>query len=190
MDKGDRVKIISGQGRGQLGTIFWVGENRYGSGKRFGVEGDDGRTWWINDTDTEPLAGGEDPGPPEAPTFEKGDRVGWSVRGVEGTGRVFWIGDSRRGGQRLGINDDNGEEAVWLDARQVHALEDQAAPTAAAPAPSWDDNGADDDEPQSSWEPAPALSEPPPMDGPPVDDSIYDSLAASVDEDEPPPDAW
>ncbi len=186
MDKGTRVRIIDGPGRDQLGTVFWVGENRYGSGSRFGVEGDDGRTWWINDTDCEALAGGEDPGRPEGPTFDKGDRVGWTLRGVEGTGKVFWIGESRRGGQRLGINDDHGEEALWLDARQVHRLEDQSEPAPQEEA----STGGSAPPAESTWEPAPAPTGPPPMDGPPVDDGWYDSLAASVDEDEPPPDAW
>ena len=42
--KGDRVKVTSGRSEGVTGTVFWMGQNKYGPGDRFGVRGDDGQT--------------------------------------------------------------------------------------------------------------------------------------------------
>lgn len=181
MDKGTRVRIISGrQGQGATGTVFWTGPSRYGEGLRLGVRGDDGATWWVDEGNVEETTAGPPPVDP-GPTFEKGDRVAFEVAGRQGTGSVFWIGESRHGpGQRLGIHDDDGEEAVWLDARFAR-LETATPPAAASEV-----------EEETPWEPYPESYEMPPVDdGAPTDDAYLDALAAQVapdDSEEPPGD--
>lgn len=172
MDKGTRVKIVKGNGKDQTGTVFWTGPDRYRSGLRLGISGDDGETYWVSEEDVEKT----DSTPPPAPTFDKGDRVRFRNRGQEGTGTVFWIGDSRSGpGQRLGIRDDsNPDDAVWLDGRFAHPLppeEDQGAP----PDTDW----------PRPYDASTALN-PPPRDDepPPIDDAYIDQMAATIEEDD------
>lgn len=127
MKKGDRVKIKSGKGLGVCGSIFWEGASRYGDGKRFGMRGDDGETYWVDQSQVEEASG---PAPVEeaGDTFEKGARVQFKLGEREGVGSVFWTGNSRNGpGQRLGVRDDeNPDDAVWIDARFCQAIEGEA----------------------------------------------------------------
>ena len=194
-NKGDRVEIKPGeQGAGVTGEVFWIGTKKWGDGERLGVRGDDGDTYWIDDTGVEKSTKGPPP-PDPSQTFSKGDRVSFKSRGREGRGRVFWIGESRHGpGQRLGIDDDDGEEAVWLDARFARALDpaDDSAPAAApAPAsggyggPSYGGSSSNDDDADIPWTPPldmNAMPAPPPMD-----DSWIDSMAAAQDAEEDAP---
>jgi hypothetical protein len=208
VDKGSRVRIISGPNTGVTGTIFWSGKDKYKGGKRFGVRGDDGETHWVG----EQLVESTDAPEPavEGPHFEKGDRVEFKLQGQTGTGTVFWIGDSRQGGQRLGVrNDADPDNAVWIDARFCSRSD--------APEPArergggrsgdrsnnrrsgnnqdagWGAWGSDDDAVDNSYEAAMAgtntrVPDPPPEHGsPPADDGYYDDLAASCDDDDAPP---
>lgn len=52
-EKGDRVRIVAGDAKGHSGTVFWVGESKFGPGKRFGVRGDDGETYWADQGEAE-----------------------------------------------------------------------------------------------------------------------------------------
>jgi hypothetical protein len=169
--KGARVTIVHGRtGKGVSGTVFWTGPNKYGSGERLGLRGDDGETYWSTDEDVE-AATGAPPVLEAGPSFNKGDRVAFTQGGLECAGTVFWTGDSRNGpGQRIGIKDDaNPDEAVWLDSRQARALTDE--PLSASPAPrasatpsrasSEDDDGAVSIGAPISLD---ELPEPPPMD--------------------------
>ncbi|MFT4621374.1 MAG: hypothetical protein ACI8PZ_000026 [Myxococcota bacterium] len=192
MDKGTRIRIVKGRkGKGVAGTVFWEGPNKWGEGTRLGIEGDDGQTYWIASDSVEPLTKAEDAGPPPPPEVSKGDRVAYQQGDAEGVGRVFWVGKGRNGGLRLGINDDESEEPVWLDARAVRVLDDgemaapspppspRALPTqpAASPADDYGFIAADEDDeppPPVPWsgpvgEP-PQRDEPPPFDYAPVDD--------------------
>lgn len=161
MDKGTRIKIVQGQsGVGIAGEIFWVGANKYGPGKRFGVRGDDGETYWVDAELVEPTSEAA-PGPQDASElFQKGDRVAFKVGGREGEGEVFWIGESRRGGQRLGVRPTDDDEAVWLDSRQATRLDETPG-------------GAEPD-----------LGEPPPLDAwpPPIDDATLEAWANTSEE--------
>lgn len=192
MEKGDRVRITDGrQGKGQSGSVFWKGPNKYGGGERLGVRGDDGETYWVNSDDCE-KDDGPAPEPEAGPTFSKGDRVAFRVRGREGTGSVFWIGESRNGpGQRLGINDDEGEDAVWVDAIQARPLEAHedngppahpsgpAAPASALPAPASDSD--EDFIPADFWEPSVGMDDMP--DAPPLDDAEAERWAGWDDDE-------
>lgn len=203
MDKGDRVRITGGrQGKDKTGTIFWKGPNKYGSGERFGVRGDDGETYWVSSDDVESTDAA--PPPVEAgPTFEKGDRVAYEVRGEPGVGEVFWIGQSKSGpGQRLGVRPDGSDEAVWLDARRARPATEEDEQAAAARSleaePTWDTGSpgssapmSDDDEdlPQDAF--APQLSEDDLPPAPPADDAQAERWSATFDDDEePPPADW
>lgn len=169
MDKGARVTITGGRnGKGVSGEVFWKGANKWGSGERLGVRGEDGETYWVSDEDVE-LASGPAPKVEAGPTFSKGDRVMFKQRGEEGTGSVFWIGESRNGpGQRLGIrNDADPDNAVWLDARFAKPLEGEAPPAGGAPPAVLHDDG-DSEEP---WSPPVNMDEVP---GPPIDDAYVD----------------
>lgn len=195
MDKGTRVRITSGKGRGVSGNIFWKGANKWGPGDRYGVRGDDGETYWVAESDVEP-DGSKAPPPPTGPTFDKGDRVRFKNRGEEGTGTVFWVGKSRNGpGQRLGINDDHGEDAVWLDAHRCEPLADEPnqAPQGDAPARTapprgdWSGGGAPADE--APYAPNLDMNEMP--EAPPIDDAQFDQWASYEEaDDEPPPGDW
>lgn len=185
MDKGARVRITGGrQGKGKTGEIFWKGPNKWGEGERFGVRGDDGETYWVADRDVE-VCSESAPEPEAGPTFAKGDRVRFQRRGVEGTGTVFWIGESKNGpGQRLGVRDDaaDGEDdAVWIDARLCEVLDGDGPPPRSAPARL--SQGSHDDE----VPPAQSYEMPPLDDGPPLDDAYAESWASAIDEAEEPP---
>lgn len=133
-DKGDRAAIVAGRKNpvGTRGQIFWIGENKYGDGMRYGLRGDDGETYWCDESHLGPEEGA--PPPPEPAQTEpqeelaKGSRVSiikGPSAGVEG--EVFWTGKSRYGnGMRYGLKDDEGE-TYWADSHQVELL--------AAPAP-------------------------------------------------------
>ncbi|MEZ4335309.1 MAG: hypothetical protein R3B82_01660 [Sandaracinaceae bacterium] len=140
-EKGDRAAIVAGRKNpvGIRGQIFWVGENKYGDGMRYGLRGDDGETYWCDQSHLGP----EDaaPPPPEGSTgpkeaIDKGARVSITKgpsAGVEG--EVFWVGESRYGpGMRYGIRDEAGE-THWADSHQVEALAAPAPKPAAAPRP-------------------------------------------------------
>ena len=182
MDKGTRVTIVDGhQGKGQSGSVFWTGKNKWGDGERLGVRGDDGETYWVSDADVETTTG-EAPEQPAGDTFEKGDRVSFTQRGQAGTGTVFWIGQSKNGpGQRLGVRDDNGEEAVWIDARIAKALEGDAPPPARQNSNSGSAQEGESDQTPDAWSPSLDISDMPPEA--PIDDSSADQWAQWDDEE-------
>ena len=204
MKKGSRVRFKSGAKAGVTGTIFWTGKDKYKGGERYGINGDDGQTHWANSSEVE----ASDAPAPEVDAgelFEKGDRVRYRDRGNTGTGSVFWLGDSRRGGQRLGIrSDDDPDNAVWLDARFVERLREEDDPGAPPPparsgrgsqrsggsAGGWDDDGpVFDNTPEAMQGMGDGQVPEPPSDLPgsaPMDDSYLDSLAATVDDDDVP----
>lgn len=186
MDKGTRIQIVKGKHKGVNGTVFWEGPNKWGEGTRLGVEGDDGQTYWVASSNVEPLTKAQDAGPPPPPELSKGDRVAWKNRGDAGTGTIFWVGQTKSGRPRVGINDDEAEDAVWVDARAVTKLEDEPGPPPGASpsrhqptrssAPEPEPFFEDDDEapPPEPWsgpigEP-PVMDEPPPYDYAPFDD--------------------
>lgn len=188
MDKGTRVKIINGNGKDQVGTVFWTGKDRYGDGLRLGVRGDDGETYWISQRDVEK----SDAVLPEGDTFDKDDRVRFRKDGVECYGTVFWLGQSRNGpGQRLGIRDDNDpEEAVWLDARFAEKLAEGEGPPAPAAPPrrGGGNRGGGGSYSRDDGDAMPADYAPPMGAGempaaPPMDDSWIDQMASQIDED-------
>jgi hypothetical protein len=165
--------------------VFWKGPNKYGSGERLGVRGDDGGTYWVADSDVEPTTS-ESPKLEAGSSFEKGDRVGFRNQGRDGTGSVFWLGQSRNGpGQRLGIRDDDGDEAVWLDARFVKSVDPEQDPprSASTQATEHDDPQAlayEDDEGGASWTPQLGMDDRP--QPPPLDDSQSDAWASELEE--------
>ena len=117
MDKGTRVKIVKGRKAvGMTGTVFWYGDNKFGEGKRCGIEGDDGETYWISESNLEKT----NDAAPELEIPEKGTRVVFtSEAGEEVEGEVFWSGESKSGRTvRLGVKDAEGE-THWLDARKA-----------------------------------------------------------------------
>lgn len=191
-NKGDRVQIEPGnKGEGVCGEVFWKGPKKWGEGERLGVRGDDGETYWIDDDCVSPSnksAPVQEPGD----TFSKGDRVSFKSRGRTGRGSVFWIGESRNGpGQRLGINDDDGEDAVWLDARFAEALspdeDDQGSGGGYGGAGTGGGyggaaSGGSSDDADIPWTP--------PLDPgniptpPPMDDSMADTWAANQEDDD------
>ena len=129
-EKGDRAAIVSGRKNvGVRGQIFWIGENKYGPGVRYGLRGDDGETYWVDESNI----GSEDgappaPAPPEPKeTLEKGSRVSITKGASAGAeGEVFWVGESKYGpGMRYGVKDDEGE-THWADEHQVELLEGPA----------------------------------------------------------------
>lgn len=140
VDKGARVEIVKGRkGKGVTGEVFWIGDDRYNEGgKRVGVSGDDGETYWIRMDYVQET----DKAPPEvaAPELSKGDRVIWSQGDEAGEGLVFWTGEGKRGDPRVGVQCDDGETR-WFDARRVTLLTDGVdAPSApAADEPAWSD---------------------------------------------------
>lgn len=189
-NKGDRVQIKPGNnGGGVCGEVFWKGAKKWGDGERLGVRGDDGETYWIDDEYVE-ATDKTSPPPDPGDTFNKGDRVKFKNRGREGRGTVFWIGESRNGpGQRLGIDDDDGEDAVWLDARFAKALSPDEDVPAAPGAPSGGgyggggygggDQAADDGAPWTPPVDPGAMPTPPP-----IDDSFADAWAAGQEDEE------
>jgi len=118
-DKGERAAIVKGRkGVGVRGEVFWVGPNKYGEGMRFGLKGDDGLTYWVDEADigTEAEAPPAPPPPPAGPILEKGDRAEIvSGKDAGKQGEVFWVGQSRYStDMRYGMKDDDGE-TYWVD---------------------------------------------------------------------------
>ncbi len=175
-EKGARAAIMAGaKGAGVRGEIFWIGENKYGPGMRYGLKGDDGQTYWVD----EASLGAEDAAPPPpAPkpgaasadsgvTFDKGDRVTIAAGPGSGKiGRVFWAGRSKYGpGMRYGVRDDD-DTAHWLDAHEVKPAQAPAEQGAApggsvrreseAPTPEPPFFGDNDSLPPEAYEDAPA----------------------------------
>lgn len=129
-NKGDRAAIVAGRKNphGIRGEIFWVGDNKYGPGKRYGLKGDDGDTYWCDETHLGAEA--DAPPPPEPrpedarPVLKKGSRVEITGgrEGVGEKGEVFWVGDSKFGkGMRYGVRD--GDATYWVDEQFVTLLE-------------------------------------------------------------------
>lgn len=176
--KGDRVGIVGGrQGKGMRGEVFWIGESRYGKGARYGIRGDDGETYWI---DEQQVGAETDVPAPELPEpgepLAKGTRVQITRGEAAGTlGEIFWVGESKYGrGPRYGIRDDGGE-THWIDGPGCEPS-DAPAPAAAA-----------------RTEPANEFEDPPPPsaraadfdDAPlPTDDDL--AFPEADDDDEPP----
>lgn len=165
--KGDRVKVIGGKkSLGVTGTIFWVGENKYGEGQRFGIRGDDGETHWVAEELCE--ATRETMEVPEGPEIGKGDRVQWGEGDDLLEGTVFWLGPNKFGpGTRIGVKDDDGE-THWLDSRRLTQVAEGAAPAPRPPRAPRGGSAFDEPDPFSSppvWE-----------DAPPVDDAWADSV--------------
>lgn len=179
MDKGTRVRITKGRDEGKAGVVFWVGEDRYGPGKRFGLRGDDGTTYWAREADVE-----VDDGPaPELPTadrtYGKGDRVAYEVDGERAYGSVFWTGESRAGGQRLGLKAEADGETVWRDARFVEPADDGAP--AARTHERADDDGVDAI--PAEYSSNLGMDELPPAAD--YDDAAIDALMSGFDDDPP-----
>ncbi len=172
VEKGDRVVITGGRkGVGVRGVVFWKGPDKFGHGDRFGVEGDDGSTYWVSGTC---LAPDEQP-PHAAPevVYQRGDRV-YVLDGDDRIeGEVFWVGESRRGGQRLGIRPVGAStgEAWWRDARQVCPCAVEGRDDTADVGPSVEPDGMDPIPPElvGRWS-----SELPPE--PPVDEAWLDGV--------------
>ncbi|MCZ7687048.1 MAG: hypothetical protein M5U28_53210 [Sandaracinaceae bacterium] len=131
-DKGHRVGIVSGRsGKGMRGEVFWIGESRYGKGARYGVRGDDGETYWV---DEQHLGAETDVPEPEAHEPARAPpRQGARVRITRGegaghTGEVFWIGDRKFGrGTRYGVRADDGGESFWVDDVGCEPIEGRGA---------------------------------------------------------------
>ena len=152
--KGDRVAVVAGRKNlGVRGEIFWVGENKYGGGWRYGLKDSSGETVWSSE---ENLGAPED-APPEPerearPVLEKGTivEITSGKEGVGEQGEIFWVGESRFGaGMRYGVKTQN-EDTFWADEAQVEVIsapEKKAAapvdpsgpPPADAPMPEADD---------------------------------------------------
>jgi len=179
MDKNSRVTIVRGKkGNGVSGTIFWVGDNRYGPGKRFGVRGDDGETYWVAEDLVEETKAAAPPPKPEDPGVQKGATVTWTKGETVFMGRVFWYGKSKQGsGHRIGVEDDQGE-THWLAANAVTPVEGEPVPPdrSRPSAPSSEAYEAaapeEDDDPNPFAEPSP-VGEPPAWmdDEPPVQEA-------------------
>lgn len=124
LKKGDRIKVIKGRkAKDVVGTIFWFGDNKFGEGKRLGIEGDDGETYWVPEDYVEPT---KDEAPEVEPP-EKGARVRFEFQGVMVEAEVFWSGPSKSGrGHRVGVKDGEGEPH-WLDARKVEIVVEDGA---------------------------------------------------------------
>lgn len=147
MDKGTRVRIVKGRnGVNQAGTVFWEGPNKYGSGTRLGIEGDDGQTYWIATEYVEEIADAV-AAVVEEPTLERGMRVQWQRGEETGTGEVFWLGTNKRGpGTRVGVRDDVTQDAVWLPA-SCCTPSDASAAKENRPSPGRAPTRTDDDMP-------------------------------------------
>jgi hypothetical protein len=125
--KGDRAAIVAGKRDvGVRGAVFWIGPNKYGEGMRYGLRGDDGATYWVDESQVGPEAGA--PPAPERPAREalsKGDRVKITSgrEGVGTTGEIFWVGDSKFGvGLRYGVRVSE-DETYWVDEAHVELVE-------------------------------------------------------------------
>ncbi len=202
MDKGTRIKVKSGPHSGKLGAVFWTGPDKFKGGLRLGVRTDDDETLWLSESEVEASTARASTKPGKV--FEKGDRVRFRNNGTEGIGSVFWTGESKQGGQRLGIRDDaDPENAVWTDARFAEALNEpggkpkkasgnsgRSAGKGKAPSRSsnWEDDMPSYDNHPDAMQGLPDGEVPgaPPDFGAPVDDGWLDSMANAVDDDDIP----
>lgn len=170
--KGDRAAVVSGaKDLGVRGEVFWVGENKFGPGMRFGLRGDDGETYWVDEanigTEADAPPAPEPPPPDESPPIAKGARVeitgGKQGKGV--VGEVFWAGESKYGpGMRYGIRAAD-DETYWADGRFVKQIE---APAEAAGGGGGDGAPPIDDAPLPDPDEFADFADP--MDEPPPDD--------------------
>ncbi|MEM9696677.1 MAG: hypothetical protein AAGA56_29315 [Myxococcota bacterium] len=158
-DKGQRAAIVKGKGAGVRGSIFWSGANKYGPGMRYGLRGDDGETYWVDE-----FSLGSEEGAPPAPPKTEGtvDAVdkGTTVRVVAGPdkgkeGEVFWTGRSRyRDQPRYGVRTGEGEDdTAWVDHDQVEVVAAPAKKEADPPPPPVDEGGLGDLVPQDELPP-------------------------------------
>lgn len=124
-EKGSRAAVVAGKkGVGVRGQVFWIGENKYGPGSRYGLRGDDGETYWLDDTQIGPESAGQAAPQSQAkkptasgPALDKGQRV--VLKASQVRGEVFWVGQSRYGdGMRYGVRDNDGN-AHWVDAHEL-----------------------------------------------------------------------
>jgi len=134
--KGDQVAVVAGRKNlGVRGEVFWVGENKYGPGWRYGLRDSMGETIWASEDNLGPPE--EAPPEPERevrPVLEKGTIVEITSgrEGVGQQGEVFWVGDSRYGaGKRYGIKAQDGE-TWWADEAQVEVISAPAKQEAAS----------------------------------------------------------
>jgi hypothetical protein len=130
--KGDRVAIVRGKKDvGARGEIFWIGENKYGPGMRYGIRSDDGATYWTDEASVGPEADAPPaPETPPLPALAKGTRVeitgGRDGKGEKG--EIFWTGENKFGkGMRYGVRGDDGE-THWVDGPLVTAIDEPAPP--------------------------------------------------------------
>ncbi len=196
-DKGHRVGIVGGRsGKGMRGEVFWIGDSRYGKGARYGVRGDDGETYWIDEQHLGAEADVPAPVLPErkeAP-LEKGTRVRITRgEGAGEEGEIFWVGPSRFGqGMRYGIRGSD-EETYWVDGPGCEPIEQSGAAGAPrdssaefrdddAPAPSAPDGRFFDDAPPSDTD-ARFFDDAPPSD---TDARFFDDESPFDDDEEPP----
>lgn len=181
--KGDRVAIVRGKKDvGARGEIFWIGENKYGPGMRYGIRSDDGATYWSDEASIGPEADAPPaPEKPPLPALAKGTRVeitgGRDGKGLKG--EIFWTGENKFGkGMRYGVRDDDGE-THWVDGPYVTAIDEPAPPKKEGP-------------PKSDRAPVAAASEFADFEDAPMPDMMDDDERAEVgpvDEDIPfPPD--
>jgi len=184
-DKGDHVKVIGGRNsKGVTGTIFWVGENKFSEGQRFGIRGDDGETHWVPEEHCE--ASKEVMEVPEGPELDKGDRVQWTVGDGAAEGEVFWLGPNKFGsGTRVGVKDELGE-TQWFDSRRLSKVDVPSTPSAHPDGPAV--GGSAFDAPDAYGAPAGSWG-----DAPPIDDDWASSVgepeggeAAEVSDDDIP----
>lgn len=189
-EKGTRVGIVGGKaGKGMRGEVFWIGESRYGKGSRYGVRGDDGETYWIDEQHLGAETDVPEPQLPQRdlPVLAKGARVRITKgEGAGSTGEIFWVGESKFGhGMRYGVRADDGEETFWIDGPGVEAIEGESpapekkqkqAKKAAAREEFADDPRAH--APQSSAAPFDDDAPPPDDEDAPLEDDGFD--------DEPP----
>lgn len=200
LDKGARVAIVSGRsGKGMRGEIFWVGDSRYGKGARYGVRGDDGETYWVDETQVGPEEAVPAPALPardESAPLAKGTRVAITRGEAAGReGEVFWIGESRFGrGHRYGVRTDDGE-TLWVDGPGCEAIEGApAGPSKGAGAPK--DEGTEgprrasapsarefQDDPRGFEDPPPGGFDDAPL---PTDDDVAYGERDFEDDEEPP----
>ena len=117
MERDARVELVSGKGKGVSGSVFWIGDNKYGPGKRYGIRGDDGDTYWATEDQVRESSAARPSAVPEGPVPEKGAVVTFRAGGQEVVGEVFWVGQSKSGpGHRLGVRDADGA-THWVDAK-------------------------------------------------------------------------
>ena len=187
------------------GTVFWKGQNKTGPATATGSAA-------MMDSSGSTAAASRPPRPTSATghTFDKGDRVPF-VPGGEGTGTVFWVGQSRarpgaawrprrppRRGGRLDLIDglaarplDPGEDPARRSplprGRSNPYQGATAGARAAASGGGWS-GGEGADEMPSDYAAPMGMDEMP--SAPPMDDASLDQLGEWVPEDQEPPADW